>query len=68
MSEMDFNLYKTLRESISGEKAVDEQTFISLAILGERLERVKKLGVDFGEIAFSPAVKKLAKQRNFVTV
>jgi hypothetical protein len=68
MNGMDFNYCRVLRESISGERAVDELAMASLAILSERLERVKKLGGSFEDIAFSPAVKKLTRERNAVTV
>ena len=54
--------------SLAGKRAVDEQTFASLAILAERLERLKKLDRVFSDVAFSPAVKKLKEKKNTVTV
>ena len=68
MIEADSNYCQIVRDSISGERAVDEQTFASLAILSERLERLKKLGKAFSSIAFSPAVKKLKSLKNTVAV
>jgi len=68
MIEVDSNHFQILRDSIVGKRAVDEQTFASLAILTERLERLKKLDKAFGDIAFSPGVKKLTRQKNPVAV
>ena len=68
MIGMDSSHCQILEKSISGERAVDEQTFASLAILTERLERLKKLGKDFSSVGFSSAVKKLAKQKSVVAI
>ncbi len=64
----DSNHCQIVRESIAGERAVDEQTFASLAILTERLERLKKLDKSFSEIAFSSGVKRLKARKNAVAV
>ncbi|MHC4482494.1 MAG: hypothetical protein ACYSW4_02985 [Planctomycetota bacterium] len=55
-------------KSLTGERAVDEQTFASLAVLSERLERLKKRGEIFDSVSFSPAVRKLKEQKNAVAV
>ena len=68
MIEADSNHCQIVTESLSGERAVDEQTFASLTILTDRLERLKKLGKIFDNVAFSPAVEKLKSRRNTVTV
>jgi len=68
MIEVDSNYCQIVRESITGERAVDEQTFASLAILAERLERLKKLNKVFSNITFSSAVKKFKSQKNAVAV
>lgn len=62
------NHYQIVKDSLTGKRAVDEQTFASLTILTERLERLKKLGKVFGNITFSPAVKKLKSRQNTMTV
>jgi len=64
MIESDSNHCQIVRDSIVGKRAVDEQTFASLAILTERLERLKNLDKTFGDIEFSAAVKRLARQKN----
>jgi len=68
MIEVDSNHCQIVKDSISGKRAVDEQTFASLTILGERLERLKKLDNIFDSVAFSPAVEKLKKQRKAVAI
>ena len=54
--------------SLSGERAVDEQTFASLTILTERLERLRKRGDIFSDVDFSSHVKKLKARKNAVPV
>ncbi len=68
MIEGDSNHCQIVRDSIVGKRAVDEQTFASLTILGERLERLKNIDVNFGDVEFSSAVKKLKGQKNAVAV
>ena len=53
---------KVVKDGLDGNRLIDEQTFDSLAVLTERLERVKKLGPVFSDVAFSKAVQKLTKQ------
>ncbi len=60
MTRMD-NL-RIVNESLAGERPVDEQTQAALAILAERLERLKQSSSLFAEIGFSPHVKKLKRQ------
>lgn len=62
------NHCQIVERSLAGERAIDEQTYASLEILTERLERLKKLGKNFSNIAFSSAVKKLAKQKEAMAV
>ena len=64
MSEKDLHVFEIAREGLCGQSAVDEQTFASVSILAERLERVKNLGKGFSGICFSPAMEELAKQRS----
>ncbi len=68
MSEKSASHCQIVEESLTGERAVDEQTFASLAILNERLERLKKLDEIFGDVTFSPDVKKLSRRRGAVAV
>jgi hypothetical protein len=68
MIEGDWNHCQVIEKSLCGEREADEQTFASLAVLSERLERLKELDIAFSEVEFSPAVKKLTKQRNAILV
>ena len=68
MIEMDSNHCCIVAKSLVGEREVDEQTFASLAILGEKLERLKKIDEAFSDIVFSSAVKKLQSQKNAVVL
>ncbi|MCJ7692385.1 MAG: hypothetical protein MUO22_03085 [Sedimentisphaerales bacterium] len=68
MVEMDLNHLSVVKESLNGNRAVDEQTFASMAILNERLQRLKERGHLFSGITFSPDVKKLANQKKTVAV
>lgn len=60
MTRMD-NL-RIVNEALAGERPVDERTHAAMAILAERLERLKQSSSLFADIAFSPHVKKLKRQ------
>jgi hypothetical protein len=68
MIEGESNHCRIVRDSIVGKRTVDEQTFASLAILGERLERLKNIDENFSDVEFSSAVKKLKGRKNAVAV
>lgn len=59
---------EVVKEGLKGTRAIDEQTFASLEVLNDRLERVKKLGGKFVNIAFSPAAEHLRKQSGKLAV
>ena len=64
MTEVDSNHCQIVSESLAGKRAVDEQTFDSLAVLSERLERLRKLSKAFSKVEFSPDVEKLKSWEN----
>jgi len=68
MIEVNQEHCRVVRDSLLGERAVDEQTFASLSVLAERLERVRELGMDFSDVAFSPDVMKLRRHKSAVGV
>jgi len=68
MIEVDSNHCQIVRNSLSGKGVVDGETIASLAILAERLERLKKLDKIFDKVAFSPAVEELKEQKSAVAV
>ncbi len=51
-----------VRDSLAGDKTIDEQTFASINILAERLENVRKQHRTFIDVEFSPHVQALAEQ------
>ena len=65
---MELNHCRIVRDSLTSERETDEQTFASLAILTERLERLKRFGSSFSDVTFSAAVRKLARKKNAVAV
>jgi len=64
----DSNHFRIVSESLAGTREVNEETFASLTILEERLERLKKLHETFIGVAFSPDAEKLLRQKNIVAV
>lgn len=67
-TEVEANHCQIVKDSLTGERAVDEQTFSSLAVLGERLEYLRKQDVIFAKLEFSDDVEKLEAQKNKVPV
>jgi hypothetical protein len=64
----DSNHCRIVTESLAGKRKVDEQTFDSLTILEERLERLKKLSGKFSDVTFSPEAEKLLSRKKTVAV
>ena len=65
---MDSNHCEVVEKSITGERSVDEQTFASLEILGERLEHLRDLDPVFSCVTFSREVMELQAQHNTLPV
>jgi len=68
MIEAGSEHFDILTKSLRGERAVDEQTFSSLEILGERLGRLKKLSPVFEAVSFSPEIERLREAKNAIAV
>jgi hypothetical protein len=68
MIETDLNHCRIVQDSLASERPIDEQTFDSLAVLCERLERLKKVSKSCTNIEFSPAVEQLKSQGSTVAV
>ena len=60
--------FRAIRQTLAGEREADEQTFASVSILQDRLERLQKLDKAFCGVTFSPDVEKLSKRNNRVAV
>jgi hypothetical protein len=68
MIEANSNHYQVVAGSLAGKIDADEQTFASLAVLSERLERLKGIDDAFSGVAFSAAVEELQTSKTAVTV
>ena len=68
MTVADANHCRIVSTALAGGRGIDEQTFASLAILSDRLSRLRKLDRVFSRVEFSPDVKKLKGQRNAVPI
>ncbi len=68
MIEIDSNHCRIVAGSLAGKREVDEQTFTSLAVLGERLEGLKGRNKVFSGVEFSAAVEKLQTSKTAVAV
>lgn len=55
-------------ESLAGERPVDEQTHASVAVLAERLERLKRSSSLVAGVTFSPHVQRLGQRAGVVAV
>jgi len=64
----DSNHCRIVAESLAGERGVDEQTLASLAILDDRLERLKKVDEAFSGVVFSNAVEQLRSRSSKIAV
>ena len=51
---------KVINESMCGLKPIDDETYLSVAVLSERLENLKATSNIFSEVGFSPDVEELA--------
>ena len=67
MNGIESNHCKILQKSLSGKRAIDRQTYASLAVLNDRLQRLKKNSPAYEKVKFSNGVLKLAKKKNAVT-
>lgn len=68
MLVMEPNHFELVKESLSGRREIDEDTFASLEVLRERMERLRGLDKSFSGIGFSPFVRRLVRQHKEVAV
>jgi len=59
MLETEGNHFKVITDSLTGDRPTDEETFSSIAVLAQRLDRLKKTNAMFDEIGFSEQVEEL---------
>lgn len=68
MIRTDSNHCRIVAESLTGQREMDEKTLAALAVLDERLRRLKKLGGVFSHVAFSPQVEKVRSHEYAVSI
>jgi hypothetical protein len=68
MIEGDESPCEVMSSRLTGEGITDDRAFASLAILSDRLERVRSIGGAFKKVSFSPAVKRLKNKQEAVAV
>jgi hypothetical protein len=52
--------FKVVKDSLSGTRPIDEETFSSVAVLAQRLETLKRIGPLFDDVTFSQEAEELA--------
>jgi len=52
--------FQILSQNLNGSREIDEQTFSSVAVLAERMDRLKRSNPLFEQISFSPEIDELA--------
>lgn len=68
MTQAATNHCRIVQSALGSEQPPDEKTLVSLAVLNQRLKRLKKHGRSFSQISFSPAAERLTRQRHAVAV
>jgi hypothetical protein len=53
--------FKIVNDSLTGTSPINEETFSSVAVLAERLDKLKRSSDAFKDITFSPELEELAE-------
>ncbi len=64
----DLNHCQIVIESLAGSRAVDDQALAALAVLKDRLARLKKMNPAFAGVMLSPHAESLAVQAEALAV
>jgi hypothetical protein len=62
------NHCRIVAESLAGNRKIDEKTYASLAVLDERLERLRNISETFAGVEFSPDAARLLSRKNTIAV
>jgi hypothetical protein len=68
MAELFYDEVDRVREHLDGQCPADEQTLSAVAVLSERLERLKRQSSLFAKITFSANLQQLVGQTAFSVV
>jgi hypothetical protein len=66
MYTQQVNHYEVVADTLAGRRKADERTIESVAVLEDRLERLKKLSSRFASISLSPDVTSLTARADVV--
>ena len=64
----DLNHCQIVRETLAGTRAVDEQSLAALAVLRDKLARLKQTHPAFAGVTLSPQAESLAAQTGPIAV
>ena len=65
---MDGSYCQIVARTLAGERPIDERTHASVAVLAERLERLKSQGGLFADVEFSPHFQALWQRSGPVSI
>jgi len=68
MAELFYDEVNRVQDHLDGRCSADEQTLSAVAVLAERLERLKKQSSLFAKITFSPNLQRLVDQTAYSVV
>jgi hypothetical protein len=68
MADLFYDEVNRVQEHLDGQCPADEETLSAVAVLAERLERLKKQSSLFAKITFSPNLQRLAGQTAYSVV
>ena len=68
MIETELNHCQIVSESLAGRRAMDEQALAALAVLTDRLARLKKANPSFAGVTLSPHAEAMADRAGALAV
>ena len=68
MAQLCYEEVTRVQEHLDGQCPADEQTLSAVAVLADRLERLKSQSSLFAKIRFSPNIQRLVGQTSFSAV
>jgi hypothetical protein len=68
MAELIYDEVNRVQEHLDGQCPADDETLSAVAVLAERLDRLKKHSSLFAKITFSPNIQRLVGQTAFSAV
>lgn len=60
--------FQVIQDALAGRREADERALAALAVLEERLERIRALGGGFSEVGFSSDIRKLRRNKSLAAV